>query len=138
MLKMSPAGVFHSQAVTCGTQVRGEDLAFTANSNGRSLVDRRNTRHTASQSSAVPVCPGYTSLLSSACLLHARFHEDSVSLGREGRAVPCAQKPTALVRGPLQNCRSSTKHRLAARAQAAMGRPAVGQQQEAPAERSPL
>lgn len=61
-----------------------------------------------------------------------------MSLGREGRAVPCAQKPTALVRGPLQNCRSSTKHRLAARAQAAMGRPAVGQQQEAPAERSPL
>lgn len=53
-----PAGVFHSQAVTCGTQVRGEDLAFTASSNGRSLVDRRNTRHTASQSSAVPVCPG--------------------------------------------------------------------------------
>lgn len=58
VLKMSPAGEFHSQAVTCGTQVRGEDLAFTASSNGRSLVDRRITRHTASQSSAVPVCPG--------------------------------------------------------------------------------
>lgn len=61
----------------------------------------------------------------SARLLHARFHKDSVSVGREGSAVPCAQKPTAVVRGPLQSCRSSTKHRLA-RARAATGRLLLG------------
>lgn len=116
-------------------QPRDEDLAFKAISNGESLMDRRNTRHTASQLCCACVAQGGLALvfsLSAACQISGGQCE----LGQGRKCCTLCSEADSLGQGTITELPEQHKHRLAARAQAAVGRLLLGSSRKAPAERS--